>query len=153
MFNNGIYGMTGGQVAPTTPLGATTTTTPHGNFETPFDLCKVAEAAGASYVARWRAIDFKPLTNSIKKGIQIKGLAFIEVLLPCATNFGRYVLKTGDPAKVQKWINDRVVNVKKAEKMSQEELKDKILIGEFVERERAGVVETYQSMLQRLKEA
>jgi len=152
MFNNGIYGMTGGQVAPTTPLGASTTTTPHGNFEAPFDLCKVAEAAGASYVARWRAIDFKPLTNSIKKGIRIKGLAFIEVLLPCATNFGRYVLKTGDPGKVQKWINDRVVTIKKAESMSPEELKDKVLIGEFVEREQPGVVESYQSLLKRLKE-
>jgi 2-oxoglutarate ferredoxin oxidoreductase subunit beta len=92
------------------------------------------------------------LTHSIKKGIRIKGLAFIEVLLPCATNFGRYVLKTGDPGKVQKWINDRVVTIKKAESMSPEELKDKVLIGEFVERERPGVVESYQSMLKRLKE-
>ena len=49
--------------------------------------------AGAAYVARWRSTDFKPLVASIKKGIQTKGLAFIEVLLQCPTNFGRYVLK------------------------------------------------------------
>jgi 2-oxoglutarate ferredoxin oxidoreductase subunit beta len=151
MFNNGIYGMTGGQVAPTTPLGATTTTTPHGNFEDPFDLCKVAEAAGANYVARWRATDFKPLTNSIKKGLQIKGFAFIEVLLACTTNFGRYVLKTGDPKKVQEWIHERTISIKGAQTMSPEELKDKILIGEFVERERPGVVERYQELLQQIK--
>ena len=147
MFNNGIYGMTGGQVAPTTPLGAKTTTTPHGNFEEPFDLCKVAVAAGASYVARWRATDFKQLTRSINKGLQIRGLAFIEVMLGCATNFGRYVLKSGDPKVVLKWINDRTVTIKKAKKMSQEELEGKFLIGEFAERERPGVVDRYQDIV------
>ena len=50
--NNGIYGMTGGQVAPTTPLGLTTVTTPFGNAENPFDICELVKGAGATFVAR-----------------------------------------------------------------------------------------------------
>ncbi len=68
LFNNGIYGMTGGQVAPTSPVGAVTTTTPYGNIEDPFDMCQMAVAAGASYVARWRSTDFKPLVGFHQKG-------------------------------------------------------------------------------------
>ena len=47
-LNNGLYGMTGGQHAPTTPIGTITTTTPYRNREAAFDLCKLAEIAGAS---------------------------------------------------------------------------------------------------------
>ena len=118
LFNNGIYGMTGGQVAPTSPLGAVTTTTPYGNLEDPFDMCQMAVAAGASYVARWRSTDFKPLVASIKKGIQTRGLAFIEVLLQCPTNFGRYVLKTSSPQEVVKWIKEHSVTPQEAEKLT-----------------------------------
>jgi len=140
--------MTGGQVAPTSPLGAVTTTTPYGNLEDPFDMCQVAVAAGAGYVARWRSTDFKPLVNSIKKGIQTKGLAFIEVLLQCPTNFGRYVLKTSNPEDVLKWIRDHTMTRKEAEKQGKEACAGKYLIGEFVHRpERSGIVARYQEFL------
>jgi len=148
LFNNGIYGMTGGQVAPTSPLGAVTTTTPYGNIEDPFDMCKMAVAAGASYVARWRSTDFRQIANSVKKGVQTKGLAFIEVLLQCPTNFGRYVLKTSNPQEVVKWIKQQTVSIKDAEKLSPEEKKGKILYGEFLHQtDRPGIVERYQQLL------
>jgi 2-oxoglutarate ferredoxin oxidoreductase subunit beta len=152
LFNNGIYGMTGGQVAPTSPVGAITTTTPYGNIEDPFDMCQMAVAAGASYVARWKSTDFKPLVNSIKKGVQTKGLAFIEVLLQCPTNFGRYVLKTNQPQEVLKWIKEHSVNKKDAEKLTAEEVAGKYLLGEFVYRpERSGIVERYQEFLRKYR--
>ncbi|HSR10559.1 MAG TPA: thiamine pyrophosphate-dependent enzyme, partial [Thermodesulfobacteriota bacterium] len=148
LFNNGIYGMTGGQVAPTSPLGAVTTTTPYGNIEDPFDMCEMAVAAGASYVARWKSTDFKQLTASVKKGIQTKGLAFIEVLLQCPTNFGRYVLKTSSGLEVMKWIKENSVHPKGDAKPSKEELAGKYLLGEFVYRpERKGIVERYEEFL------
>jgi 2-oxoglutarate ferredoxin oxidoreductase subunit beta len=150
LFNNGIYGMTGGQVAPTSPPGAVTTTTPYGNIEDPFDMCQMAVAAGASYVARWKSTDFRPLVSSIKKGIQVKGLSFIEVLLQCPTNFGRYVLKTSQPQEVLKWIKDHSLYKKDAEKLGPEELAGKYLLGEFVYRpERSGIVERYQELLKK----
>src|SRR3990172_7178452 len=52
LFNNWIYGMTGGQVSPTTPLGSRATTAPYGNPESPFDISGLAIAAGAAFVAR-----------------------------------------------------------------------------------------------------
>jgi 2-oxoglutarate ferredoxin oxidoreductase subunit beta len=142
--------MTGGQVAPTSPPGAVTTTTPYGNIEDPFDMCQMAVAAGASYVARWKSTDFRPLVSSIKKGIQVKGLAFIEVLLQCPTNFGRYVLKTSQPQEVLKWIKEHSVYKKDAEKLGPEDLAGKYLLGEFVYRpERTGIVERYQEFLRK----
>jgi 2-oxoglutarate ferredoxin oxidoreductase subunit beta len=152
MFNNAIYGMTGGQVAPTSPVGARTMTTPYGNIEDPMDTVEVAMAAGASFVARWRSTDFKPLINSIKKGIQTKGFSFIEILVPCPTQFGRYVLKTGDPSKLIEWYKETTVTLKKAEKKSPEELRDKMLLGEFVHREdRTGIVERYWEMVREMQ--
>ncbi len=152
LFNNAIYGMTGGQVAPTSPLGAVTPTTPYGNIEDPFDMCRLAEAAGAAYVARWRSIDFKPLVRSIKKGIQTKGLAFIEVLVQCPTNFGRYVLKTNRPQEVLNWIKDHTVSQKEAKGLPPDELRGKAILGEFVHRtDRIGIVARYQEFLERHK--
>jgi 2-oxoglutarate ferredoxin oxidoreductase subunit beta len=152
LFNNAIYGMTGGQVAPTSPFGTITTTTPYGNIEDPFDMCRLAVAAGAGYVARWKSTDFTPLVQSIKKGIQTKGMAFIEVLLQCPTNFGRYALKTSQASEVVKWIKDHTVTKKEAEKLSPEDLKGKVLLGEFIYRpERTGIVERYQEFLKRYK--
>lgn len=152
MFNNSIYGMTGGQVAPTSPVGARTPTTPYGNIEDPMDTVEVAIAAGASYAARWRSTDFKQLINSIKKGIQNKGFSFIEILVPCPTQFGRYVLNTADPSKNFQWYRENTVTLKKAEKMSPEEVKDKMLIGEFVHRgDRTGIVERYWDMVKKIQ--
>ena len=152
MFNNAIYGMTGGQVAPTSPLGARTMTTPFGNIEDPMDTVEVAIAAGASYAARWRATDFKQLKNSIKKGIQTKGFSFIEILVQCPTQFGRYVLNTGDPTKIIEWYKKNTVTLKKAEKMPPEKREGKMLLGEFVHRtDRTGVVERYWNLVNKIQ--
>jgi 2-oxoglutarate ferredoxin oxidoreductase subunit beta len=75
--------MTGGQVAPTTQLFTNTPTTPYGNVEDAFDLCKLAEAAGASYVSRWITAQPIQIIKAIKKGIANKGASFIEILSQC----------------------------------------------------------------------
>ena len=87
--NNQIYGMTGGQTAATTPLGACTTTDPEGNEYRPFDLTKLVFAAGAEFAARWPVSRPRALTQSIKKAIDTPAFAFVEVLSPCPTQFGR----------------------------------------------------------------
>ncbi len=87
--NNQIYGMTGGQVASTTPRGALSATTPKGNPERPFDLCALVMAAGGRYAARWPVTRPRPLTDSIKRAVGTKGFAFVEALSPCPTQFGR----------------------------------------------------------------
>ena len=89
-MNNQIYGMTGGQGSPTTPLGAFSTTTPYGASEPAFDLAELAVAAGANYVARWTSYHVKELTKAVITGMQTPGLAFIEVRTQCPTNYGRH---------------------------------------------------------------
>jgi 2-oxoglutarate ferredoxin oxidoreductase subunit beta len=89
IFNNNIYGMTGGQYSPTTPYMKFASTCPYGNFEQPFAIAELAIAAGASYVARGTTYDAAALDNLIIKGIQKKGFSVIEVLCGCPTIYGR----------------------------------------------------------------
>ena len=88
-INNFIYGMTGGQVAATTPHMDLSATTPYGNPETPFNLPLLAYASGATYVARWTMIHSRDLTDSFVEAINHRGFSFIEVLSPCPINYGR----------------------------------------------------------------
>ncbi len=87
--NNLTYGMTGGQVAATTPHRAKSSTTTAGNPETPFNLPLLAYASGATYVARWTMLHARDLADSIEEAIRHKGFSFIEALSPCPVNFGR----------------------------------------------------------------
>ena len=88
-MNNQIYGMTGGQGSPTTPKGRISTTTPYGSAESSFDLCELAIAAGANYVARWTSYHVKELEKAVKVGLETPGFSFIEAMVQCPTNFGR----------------------------------------------------------------
>ncbi len=135
-INNYIYGMTGGQVSPTTPKGMRGTTAPYGNFDKPFDLCNLAESAGASYVARWTTSHPFQLVNSIKKGINKKGTAFIEVLSQCYTYYGR-LNRIPSNIELMKLIKENTILKSKAEQLlnNGEDIGNKVIIGEFVDRE------------------
>jgi len=144
-LNNGIYGMTGGQAAPTTPMGIRTTTTPYGTVENTFNISKLVMAAGASFVACWTAAHPRQLTKSIKKAIEKKGFAFIEVFSQCPIQFGR---KTGVGSAVQ-MLEDyqkRSISMKEAAKLSEEELKDRIVVGELVDMEKPEMLEEVEKM-------
>ena len=136
LVNNFIYGMTGGQTAPTTPRGLRTTTSPYGTLEHPFDISPMVKAAGASYVARWTTYHPRQLTRSIKDGMQNKGFAFIEAVSQCPVQFGR-VSKLGKAVAMLEYFKTNSVRVNKAEKMTAEELDGKIVVGEFVNIEKA----------------
>ncbi|MFZ5823642.1 MAG: thiamine pyrophosphate-dependent enzyme [Bacillota bacterium] len=99
MYNNTIYGMTGGQMSPTTLMGAVTATTPYGRGEDagqPYRMAEIlATLPGAAYVARTHAADVSGIVKTkraIKKAfeLQMKGLGFtmVEVLGNCPTNWG-----------------------------------------------------------------
>jgi len=89
LLNNEVYGMTGGQVSPTTSRNRLTTTTPAGNLEPVFDACRLAEAAGAGLVGREVTLQTPALKNLIKEGLQHPGFAFIEVISDCTEIYGR----------------------------------------------------------------
>jgi 2-oxoglutarate ferredoxin oxidoreductase subunit beta len=139
--NNGIYGMTGGQVAPTTPLGLTTVTTPFGNAENPFDISELVKGAGASFVARWTTYHPRQLVKTAKKAIQKKGFAFVEVLSQCPVEFGRRT-GIGNAVQMLEWYKTKSVTVTRAKDMSPEELRDRIVVGELVDIEKPELIET-----------
>jgi 2-oxoglutarate ferredoxin oxidoreductase subunit beta len=103
MLNNSIYGMTGGQAAPTTPQGAVASTTPMGNTEPDFDACKLLIGAGASYVARVFAANPIEMTKVMVDGLTHPGFSFIEVVSDCPEYFGRYN-KIGGGAEMLNWM-------------------------------------------------
>lgn len=88
-INNFNYGMTGGQVGPTTPIGAKGTTAPDGAIEQPFNLPYLAKATGAVFVARWTILHVREFQDAVLRSMKKKGFCFIEVLAPCPTSFGK----------------------------------------------------------------
>ena len=88
--NNFNYGMTGGQVGPTTPHEARAVTTQYGNFEYPFNLPYLAAASGASFVSRWTVLHARQLEWTLRKALDYPGFSFVEVIAPCSTAYARW---------------------------------------------------------------
>jgi len=155
--NNFTYGMTGGQVAPTTPRHAYTTTTPYGNVEHPFDMSVLAKAAGAPYVARWSVTHpYQPI-KSIEKGLKRKGFAFIEILSPCPTAYGRYN-KLRDIEEMWKWYRENVILIEEYNRIMEygteeekEAVQEKITIGEFVDIEKPEFMDEWKLLVERTR--
>jgi len=149
LVNNGIYGMTGGQTAPTTPHGLTTVTSPHGNVEHAFDISGLAVAAGASFVARWTTYHPRQMTRSIGKGIEKSGFALIEAVSQCPVQFGR-LSKLGQAVDMLRYYKQNSIRVDQARKMEPAELEDKIIIGEFVDRDRPELIKSMSDLGRRI---
>ena len=146
VINNQVYGMTGGQVSPTTPFGVKTTSSPYGNLEPDFDICHIVEAAGASLVARATVYHTQLLNRLINRAIKKKGFSLVEVVAPCVTFSGRF-LGIDSPVEVMQWQKDNAVGVDKAKAMSEAELEGKIVTGILVDRDRPTYHEQYEKLL------
>lgn len=134
--NNHTYGMTGGQVAPTTPIGASQTTMPYGNFEPPFNLPHLADACGAVYVARWTVYHVRQLARSMKEALLKTGFSFIEVLAPCPTLYSRRN-RLGDGVDQVKYYKEKSTIKHGADtKDVGLTFQGDIIVGKFVDRER-----------------
>ena len=128
--NNSIYGMTGGQISPTSPRGSYGSTAPYGALERPFNLSDLVTAAGATYVARWTTAHPIQLSNAIKKGLQNKGFSFIEAVSQCPTYYGRKN-KMRTPIEMMQWMKESSILKNKVDKLEESELEGKIIVGEF----------------------
>ncbi len=145
--NNFNFGMTGGQVAPTTPIDAKTSTTPLGNAEPGFNLPHLAHASGAIYVARWTTLHPRQLVHSIFETFEKKGFTFIEVIAPCPTGFGR-PNKLGSGLEEMRYYKE-MAEVRHGADPSEAEilLKGKILCGTFVNVDRPDFMESYSTVI------
>jgi 2-oxoglutarate ferredoxin oxidoreductase subunit beta len=90
LLNNAIYGMTGGQGAPTTPEGARSSISPGGAVEPAFDACRLAQGAGATFVARGATAAPLALDDLIARAIRHRGFSLVEIQSDCPEYFGRY---------------------------------------------------------------
>ncbi len=146
-INNSIYGMTGGQISPTSPTGSYGSTAPFGAVEKPFNLSELTKAAGASYVARWTTAHPVQLSNAIKKGLLNKGFSFIEAVSQCPTYFGRKnKMKTA--VSMMQWMKDESILKRKADTLNETELEGKLIVGEFQNKKEAEFTEKICKLLE-----
>jgi 2-oxoglutarate ferredoxin oxidoreductase subunit beta len=148
--NNFTYGMTGGQVTPTTFKTAIASTTPYGAFEETFNLPRLMDSCGATYVARWTAFHVRQLAKSMNEAISKKGFRFIEVLAPCPTLYLRRN-KLGEGLDEMKFYKEKSV-VKNGAATTDVFLdyRKEITVGKFVDRERPSLNEAFDA---RMREA
>ena len=148
VINNSIYGMTGGQVSPTTPFGGRASTAPYGSPERPFDLCKLAEGAGATFVARGTVYHIRQLQRLFRRALEHKGFAFVEVISQCPVYYGRYS-GAANPAEMLRAQRDGAVTVAAAAKMTPDELEGKLVVGELVNKQEPEFVSEYLKLVER----
>ena len=148
VYNNSIYGMTGGQYSPMTPKGSKATTAPYGAIDRPFDACKLAEAAGATYVARSTAFHVQHLADMIKGGLDSHGFSFIEAMCQCPTAFGRNN-KMADPAKMMMALRDGVMMKAAWDKLPTEKQAERFPIGVLCQKEYIDYAKAYDTVIEK----
>jgi len=143
IFNNNIYGMTGGQYSPTTPINAYASTAPFGNVEPPFDIVKLAIGAGATFVARGDAFHIALMDKIIEQAISHKGFSVVEIMATCPTQFGRRN-KMKEPYQMLDYVANMAVSIKKWNEMNEDERKGKFPVGIFIDENRSEYCENYE---------
>lgn len=151
--NNFIYGMTGGQAAPTTPGTATTSTTPYGCFEQPFNLPYLAESSGAVYVARWTTYHVRQVAHAMTEMFRKPGFCFLEILSPCPTLYQRRN-RLGDGLEAMKYYKQAsVVRHGASTKEAGIGYQGEIVVGKFVDIERPTFLDAFTNQVRRTLDA
>ena len=148
IFNNNIYGMTGGQYSPTTPTNEYGTTAPYGNIDNDFDIPQLAIAAGATYVARGTAYHVPQTIKMIEEGIKNPGFSLIEGVSICPTYYGRKN-KKGSAVKMMLWQKDNTMDLKKIPDPDYSQVKNKIVMGVFKNEPKEEYTARYQKIIER----
>jgi 2-oxoglutarate ferredoxin oxidoreductase subunit beta len=146
LYNNHIYGMTGGQVSPTTPMGDFATTAPYGGMENNFDIAGLTIAAGAAFVARSTVYHAKALERMIEAAIRKNGFSLVEIMSPCPTAYGK-INKKGLPKDLVLNQKSQAVNIDKSRTMSPEDLRGRIITGILSDREIPEYISTYDKIM------
>jgi 2-oxoglutarate ferredoxin oxidoreductase subunit beta len=146
IINNNIYGMTGGQYSPTTPTDYKASTAQYGSIEKPFDICKLVEACGASFVARGTAYHAKMLDALIERAINKKGFSVVEALSQCPTQYGRRN-KLGGPIEMMQWYKDNAIHYTAFNKLSPDEIGEQFPIGVLTDLDEPDYLERYSRII------
>jgi 2-oxoglutarate ferredoxin oxidoreductase subunit beta len=152
VVNNAIYGMTGGQYSPTTPVGAKAATAPYGNIEPPIPICELAVAAGATYVARSTVYHAVELDRFIEQAIRKNGFSLVEAVSYCPTTFGR-LNKLGTTVDMMRQLKENSVSASVAQKLTPEERETKIVRGVMHDIEKPEYTQLYEQLIQDVQAA
>lgn len=144
IMDNSIYGLTKGQVSPTSPFGHKTGSTPYGNLEEPLNPIAVAVAYNVSFVARGYSGKPAELTQLIVRAVEHKGFSFIDVISPCIVFYNTYkdIPKMIAPIGPAHDVRDR----KKAFELA---LDEKLYLGVFYEIDKLTYEEGVQTAIQK----
>ncbi len=147
--NNFNFGMTGGQMGPTTPLTARTPTSPYGNFEQPFNVPYLATASGAVYVARWTVMHVRRLEQAVTEALLKKGFSLVEVISPCPTVYGRMNRKPTGLDQMRHYRENSIIRHGADPKDVDIDLDGKIIVGKFIDIERPTFSDLQKDVLQK----
>jgi 2-oxoglutarate ferredoxin oxidoreductase subunit beta len=148
VVNNSIYGMTGGQSSPTTPLHAYSATAPFGHIEQPFPICDLAVAAGSAFVARGTVYHVTELDKLVERAMRKRGFSVVEVVSYCHTTFGR-ANDMKSPIKMMRALKENSLTVRAAEKLGEDLPADKIVRGVFHDDDKPEFTELYDQVIDR----
>ena len=150
LLHNLTFGMTGGQISPTAPLGSIHSTAPYGAGLEEIDGVELAKVSGATYIARCTTAQPHQFMKYFRNAINHEGFAFIDVVSQCVTYFGRRN-KMKKPVEIFNWIKNNSVSIKQSESMSNDELKGKFITGEFLKIRKKTISEIHQNIIQGLR--
>jgi 2-oxoglutarate ferredoxin oxidoreductase subunit beta len=148
VVNNNIYGMTGGQSSPTTPLAAKSATAPYGHIEQPFPVCDLAVAAGASFVARSTVYHVTELDRIMEKALLKNGFSVVEVASYCHTTFGR-ANDLKSPIEMMRRLKENSVTAKAAARSEAEADEHQIVRGILHDVDKPEFTELYDEVIER----
>jgi 2-oxoglutarate ferredoxin oxidoreductase subunit beta len=152
VVNNAIYGMTGGQYSPTTPVNGRASTAPYGNIEPPMPICELAIAAGATYVARSTVYHAVELDRYIEQAIRKNGFSLVEAVSYCHTTYGR-MNKLGSPVDMMRQLKEGSITLNVADKLTPEERQAKTVRGVLHEVEKPEYTQQYEQLIQQVQQA
>ena len=125
--------MTGGQLGPTTPTTARTSTSVVGNIEKPFNIPYLAAASGAAYVARWTTAHMHRLERAVTEALLKKGFSLVEIITPCPTYFGRMNKQRTGLEQMRYYRDNSIVKTGMDPKNVDIGLNGQIIVGKFVD--------------------
>jgi 2-oxoglutarate/2-oxoacid ferredoxin oxidoreductase subunit beta len=151
IFNNFVYGETGGQHGPTTPATTVTETSPYGMVENALDPVNLALGAGAGYAARTTVYHAQHMVRAIEGAVRHKGFSVVEILQNCHELWGK---RNGMPtaAEMLQWYADNSVMQAAAERMEPEDLSGKFILGQWYGHPRPEMTEEWEK-IKRLAQA
>jgi len=152
VFNNNIYGMTGGQFSPTTPMGEYGTTAPYGNIDQSFDIANLAVHSGATFVARGSVYHVDQTVRLIERAILHRGFSVVDCMSVCPTYYGRKN-KKGSAVDMVAWQKKNAITAKAAAQKTPEELEGRFIIGEIHHDNRIEYTDAYQTIIEKLRGA